>query len=272
MTASAISVEHATRRYRGRDGELRDALFDFSLEVEAGGFVCLLGPSGCGKTTLLNLVAGFDRPTSGRVLVHGRKVDGPDPSRICIFQSYALYPWRSVLGNVEYGLEVRGVPRAQRRAIAEEYLRLVGLEGFSRHHPHQLSGGMQQRVALARALAVDPESVLMDEPFGALDALTRIRLQDEVGRIALSRSKTILFVTHDVEESVFLADRIVVMAPSPGRIQRIIPVPLKRPRCRTNDGFIALRAEVLHELGVVHPGGPLRTTRPISNRPQESAP
>ena len=272
MNEAAIGIEHATRRYRSRDGELRDALLDFSLEVQTGEFVCLLGPSGCGKTTLLNLVAGFDRPTSGHVLVHGREVEGPEPSRMCIFQSYALYPWRSVLGNVEYGLEVRGVPRAERRAVAEEYLRLVGLEGFSGHHPHQLSGGMQQRVALARALAVDPESLLMDEPFGALDALTRIRLQDEVGRIALSRSKTILFVTHDVEESVFLADRIVLMAPSPGRIQRIIPVPLKRPRCRTNDGFIALRAEVLHELGVVHPGEPLRTPRLSSTPREESAP
>ena len=271
MTAAAIRVEHATRRYRGRDGELRNALLEVSLEVQAGEFVCLLGPSGCGKTTLLNLVAGFDRPTFGRILVDGREVDGPDRSRMCIFQSYALYPWRSVLGNVEYGLEVRGVSRAQRRAVAEEYLRLVGLEGFAAHHPHQLSGGMQQRVALARALAVDPESLLMDEPFGALDALTRMRLQDEIGRIALSRSKTILFVTHDVEESVFLADRIVVMAPSPGRIQRIIPVPLKRPRCRTNDGFIALRAEVLHELGVVHPGEPLTIVHPTSNRREESA-
>ena len=257
MSATAIRLERVTRRYRGRFGNLQDALLDISLDVGSGEFVCLLGPSGCGKTTLLNLVAGFDRPSSGRVLVDGREVSGPDRSRMCIFQSYALYPWRSVLGNVEYGLEVRGVPRTERRSVAEDYLRLVGLAGFAAHHPHQLSGGMQQRVALARALAVDPESLLMDEPFGALDALTRMRLQDEIARIA--QSKTILFVTHDVEESVFLADRIVVMAPSPGRIQRIIAVPLKRPRCRTNDGFIALRAEVLHELGVVHPGEPFKS-------------
>jgi NitT/TauT family transport system ATP-binding protein len=261
MTAAAIRIERATRRYRDRAGGVRDALSEVSLDVDSGEFVCLLGPSGCGKTTLLNLVAGFDRPTSGRVLVHGREVTGPDPSRMCIFQSYALYPWRSVLGNVEYGLEVRGVARSDRRAIAEEYLRLVGLESFGAHHPHQLSGGMQQRVALARALAVDPESLLMDEPFGALDALTRMRLQEEMARIALERAKTILFVTHDVEESVFLADRIVIMAPAPGRIQRILPVPLKRPRCRTNDGFVALRAQVLHELGVVHPGQPLPAAR-----------
>jgi len=272
MRAADIRIERASRRYRDRAGGVLDALVEVTLEIEPGEFVCLLGSSGCGKTTLLNLVAGFDLPTSGRVLVDGREVAGPDPSRMCIFQGYALYPWRSVLGNVEYGLEVGGVPRARRRGIAEEYLRLVGLEGFSGHHPHQLSGGMQQRVALARALAVDPESLLMDEPFGALDALTRIRLQDEIARIAAERSKTILFVTHDVEESVFLADRIVVMAPSPGRIQRIIPVPLKRPRCRSNDGFVALRAEVLHELGVVHPGEPLESIRPAPNAQQESTP
>jgi NitT/TauT family transport system ATP-binding protein len=254
VTSPAIHIERTTRRFRDRAGLVRDAITDVSLDVEQGEFVCLLGPSGCGKTTLLNLVAGFDRPTSGRVLVHGREVTGPEPSRMCIFQSYALYPWRSVLGNVEYGLEVRGMPRGERRAVALEYLKLVGLELFAGHHPHQLSGGMQQRVALARALAVDPGMLLMDEPFGALDALTRIRLQDEISRIA--REKTVVFVTHDVEESVFLADRVVIMAPSPGRIQRIIPVPLRRPRCRTNDGFVALRAEILRELGVVHAGDP----------------
>ena len=272
MTAAAIRLERVTRRYRDSAGNERDALLDVNLEIEEGEFVSLLGPSGCGKTTLLNLVAGFDRPTSGRVLVDGTPVQGPDRSRICIFQSYALYPWRTVLGNVEYGLEVRGMPRAQRHAAAAGYLRLVGLDGFAGHHPHQLSGGMKQRVALARALAVDPECLLMDEPFGALDALTRIRLQDEIARISLAQSKTILFVTHDVEESVFLADRIVVMAPSPGRVQRIIQVPLKRPRCRTNDGFIALRAEVLHELGVVHPGEPLRPLHADSTQPQEATP
>ncbi|HEY5678079.1 MAG TPA: ABC transporter ATP-binding protein [Myxococcales bacterium] len=269
MTPAAIRVDRATRRFRDRDGSARDALSEVSLQIHAGEFVCLLGPSGCGKTTLLNLVAGFDRPTSGRVLAHGREVTGPDRSRMCIFQSYALFPWRSVLGNVEYGLEVHGVPRAQRHGVAEEFLRLVGLESFASHHPHQLSGGMQQRVALARALAVDPETLLMDEPFGALDALTRMRLQDEIARIAMERRKTILFVTHDVEESVFLADRIVVMAPSPGRIQRIIDVPLPRPRCRTNDGFVALRAEVLRELGVVHEG---RQQRPAPFTPQECTP
>ncbi len=252
MTATSIRLERVTRRYRDRAGKVRDAVQGLTLEVGAGEFVCLLGPSGCGKTTLLNFVAGFDRPTAGRVLVGDREVQGPDPSRICMFQSYALYPWRTVLGNVEYGLEVQGLARGERRAIASDYLRLVGLDGYAGHHPSQLSGGMQQRVALARALAVDPQSLLMDEPFGALDSMTRMRLQEEIGRIAQARAKTILFVTHDVEEAVYLADRIVVMAADPGRIERIVPVPLRRPRCRTNDGFLAVRSEVLRELGLVH--------------------
>jgi NitT/TauT family transport system ATP-binding protein len=254
MSAPAIRIDRATRRFRDASGAPRTAILEVSLEVAQGEFVCLLGPSGCGKTTVLNLIAGFDRPSSGRVLVHDREVDGPDPSRLCIFQDYGLYPWRTVLENVEYGLEVRGARKAERRERAHELLRLVGLDGFAGHLPHQLSGGMQQRVAVARALVVDPELLLMDEPFGALDALTRIRLQDEVARLAQERSKTVVFVTHDVEESVFLADRVVVMAPSPGRIQRIIPLGLPRPRCRTNDGFVALRAEILRELGVVHAG------------------
>jgi NitT/TauT family transport system ATP-binding protein len=252
VSGAAIRIERATRRFRDPEGTLRTAVTDVSLEVQRGEFVCLLGPSGCGKTTLLNLIAGFDRPSAGRVVVDDREVERPDPSRLCIFQSYALFPWRTVLENVGYGLEVRRVPRREREEIAHGLLRLVGLDGFASHLPHQLSGGMQQRVAVARALAVDPEILLMDEPFGALDALTRIRLQDEIGRIAQERSKTVVFVTHDVEESVFLADRIVVMAPAPGRIQRVFTVPLKRPRCRTNDGFVALRAEILRELGVVH--------------------
>jgi NitT/TauT family transport system ATP-binding protein len=258
--SAAIHVERVTRRFRDNEGNVRAAIADVSLEVARGEFVCLLGPSGCGKTTLLNLIAGFDRPSSGRVLVDDREVQGPDPSRLCIFQSYALFPWRTVLDNVAYGLEVRGAARVERETIAHDLLRLVGLDGFSGHLPHQLSGGMQQRVAVARALAVDPAILLMDEPFGALDALTRIRLQDEIARIAGERSTTVVFVTHDVDESIVLADRVVVMAPAPGRIQRVIPVSLKRPRCRTNEGFVALRAAILRELGVVHAPPPHRTT------------
>ena len=272
MNASSIRLERVTRRYSNRAGGLHDAVQDVTLEVEAGEFVCLLGPSGCGKTTLLNFVAGFDRPSAGRVVVGGRDVQGPDPSRICMFQSYALFPWRTVLGNVEYGLEVRGLPKAERRAIALDYLRLVGLEAYANHHPNQLSGGMQQRVALARALAVDPECLLMDEPFGALDSMTRMRLQEEIGRIANERAKTILFVTHDVEEAVYLADRIVVMAPGPGRIQRIIPVGLRHPRCRTNDGFITVRSQVMRELGLVGHAPVLSAQSPsLSSNNQEIA-
>ena len=248
VNAARIRIEHAAKSYRSQGGAEQEAIAGVSLEVREGEFVCLLGPSGCGKTTLLNLVAGFQRPTSGRVLADGREVLGPDPSRICMFQSYALLPWRTVLANVEFGLEIGGVPRRERRALALDHLRLVGLEPFADRRPHQLSGGMRQRVALARALAVDPECLLMDEPLGALDAMTRMRLQDEIARIALERGKTVLFVTHDVDESVLLADRVVVMAPGPGRVERIVPVPLARPRSRTSADFLAIRAEVFREL------------------------
>ena len=253
MTAStAIQLLGAGRSFPDRSGVPREALRAVDLEIRAGELVCLVGPSGCGKTTLLNLVAGFDRPTVGRVLVGGREVEGPDPSRITIFQSYVLFPWRSVLANVEYGLEVRGTPRAERRAIVEETLALVGLSAFARHHPHELSGGMQQRVAIARALAVDPACLLMDEPFGALDAMNRIRMQEEISRIWAERRKTILFVTHDVDEAVFLADRIVVMAASPGRVKQVLDVNLPRPRSRTSGVFLEVRTRVFRELELVH--------------------
>lgn len=250
--AGSIQVDHVSKRFRDRAGIARDALLGVSLDVRSGEFVCLLGPSGCGKTTLLNLVAGFDRPTSGRVLVDGVAVEDCDPKRVAIFQSYALFPWRSVLGNVEYGLEVQGMPRATRREISREYVRLVGLEKFENYHPHQISGGMQQRVAIARALAVDPQCLLMDEPLGALDAMNRIRMQEEIARIWMERSKTILFVTHDVEESVFLADRIVVMGSNPGRVKRVLDVSLARPRSRTSTDFVRIRAQVYRELELVH--------------------
>ena len=253
MSAARLRADGVTKRYQDPAGRERSALVDVALDVSAGEFVCLLGPSGCGKTTLLNLLAGFERATSGRVLAGGREVTGPDPTRICMFQGYALFPWRTVQANVEYGLEVRGTPRRRRAAIAAELLELVGLGGHRRHRPHQLSGGMQQRAALARALAVDPDCLLMDEPFGALDAMTRARLQEEVARIALERRKTVVFVTHDVDEAVFLADRVVVMAAGPGRVHRIVGVPLPRPRARTSAAFLAVRAQTVQALASLHP-------------------
>jgi NitT/TauT family transport system ATP-binding protein len=252
VRAARLQVERVSRRYRDPSGADREALRDVSLDIAPGEFVALLGASGCGKTTLLNLLAGFDRPTRGRVLADGREVAAPSPKRVCMFQGYALFPWRSVQANVEYGLEVRGTPRADRRATAAGLLELVGLSAFADHRPHQLSGGMQQRAALARALAVDPECLLMDEPFGALDALTRARLQDELARIAQAQGKTVVFVTHDVDEAVLLADRVVVMVGGPGRIQRVLPVPLARPRSRTSPDFLAVRGEVYRALESAH--------------------
>ena len=209
-----------------------------------GEFVCILGPSGCGKTTLLHTVAGFVKASSGQVSIHGEKVEKPDIRRMMIFQNYGLLPWRSVQKNVELGLESKKVPKAQRKEIAAHYLDLVGLGHCKEKHPYQLSGGMQQRVAIARALAVEPEVLFMDEPFGALDAITRMRLQDDVRRLSVEEKKTILFVTHDIEEAIMLADRVVVMEPDPGRIKSIVKIQLGHERDRTSDEFILARDKI----------------------------
>ena len=209
-----------------------------------GEFVCLLGPSGGGKTTLLHTVAGFVKASSGQVSIHGEKVEKPDIRRMMIFQNYGLLPWRSVQKNVELGLESKKVPKAQRKEIAAHYLDLVGLGHCKEKHPYQLSGGMQQRVAIARALAVEPEVLFMDEPFGALDAITRMRLQDDVRRLSVEEKKTILFVTHDIEEAIILADRVVVMEPDPGRIKSIVKIQLGHERDRTSDEFILARDKI----------------------------
>ena len=217
------------------------ALEEINLEIYEGEFLCLLGPSGCGKTTLLNIMAGFERPSSGSVLIDGVEVDKPHPKRITIFQEYALLPWRSVLGNVEFGLEMARVPKKERQVKARELLKLVGLADVESKMPRELSGGMRQRVAVARSLAVDPDILFMDEPFGALDALTRIRMEEELAGIWLEKKKTIVFVTHDIDESVYLADRIVVLSALPGRIREIIPIDSGRPRDRTSIEFIRLK-------------------------------
>jgi len=244
-----ISISEASREYFYNGKEKTTALYKVNLEIEKGEFICLLGPSGCGKSTLLNLIAGFDKPTSGFVKVNGEAVTRPSENRITIFQNYGLLPWRNVLRNVELGLEAKKIPKKERRRIAEEYIELVGLSSYKHHYPAQLSGGMQQRVALARALAVDPEILLMDEPFGALDAMTRMSMQDEIERLWQEKKKTIIFVTHDIEETVFLADRIVIMTPSPGRIKSIIKVPLGRKRDRTSADFLEIRDRVFEEFG-----------------------
>jgi len=201
-----------------------------SLEIAPGEFVAILGPSGCGKTTLLNMVAGFIPPTRGEILLNGRRIQGPGPDRGVVFQSFALFPWKTVLDNVAFGLKMRGVPREERGRIAREYIALVGLDGFEHRYPHELSGGMQQRVGVARVLANNPELLLMDEPFASVDAQTRMTLQEELTRIWEARHPTILFVTHDVEEAVFLANRVIVLTPRPGRVRESVTVPLPRPR------------------------------------------
>lgn len=221
------------------------ALDRMTLDIEVGEFLSLLGPSGCGKTTLLNILAGFDYPTEGEVLLHGRPLAGPSPSRGVIFQSPNLFPWLSAWDNVLYGPKVRGEAGAEARARAERLIQLVGLNGFEQHRPHELSGGMQQRVALARVLINDPEIVLADEPFAALDEHTRRRMQAEFIRIWGETRKTVVFVTHSIEEAIFLADRVVVMSRQPGRVQEIITVTAKRPRDRTSAEFVQHTRHIL---------------------------
>uniref|UniRef100_A0AAU2JVP1 ABC-type quaternary amine transporter n=1 Tax=Streptomyces sp. NBC_00049 TaxID=2903617 RepID=A0AAU2JVP1_9ACTN len=200
------------------------ALDGIDLEIASGEFLVVVGPSGCGKSTLLDLLGGLSKPTQGRILLDGKAVTGPGLDRGIVFQQYALLPWRTAQGNVEFGLEATGVPRRQRAARAKEFLDLVGLTGFEDRHPHQLSGGMRQRVAIARSLAYDPDVLLMDEPFAALDAQTRESLQDELRRIWQSTGKTIVFITHGIEEAVYLGQRVAVMTSRPGRIKEVVPV------------------------------------------------
>jgi len=225
-------------------GRETPALEKVDLDVAEREFVCLLGPSGCGKSTLLNIVAGFLRPSSGDVLVDGRAVTGPGADRGVVFQEYVLFPWLTVTGNIEFGLTLRGVAAADRRATVARYLDLVGLAAHADKYPVQLSGGMKQRVAIARALANNPEIILMDEPFGALDAQTREVLQEELGRIQRVEHKTVLFVTHSIREAVYLADRVVVMTSAPGRIKQVFTIKLPDVRERFAPEFTQYESEI----------------------------
>ena len=244
-----IEIQDATKIYEKPGGfrsskESFTALDHISLQIEKGEFICLLGPSGCGKTTLMNSIAGFETLTEGSITIDGQKVKAPSEKYVTIFQNYGLLPWRTVEKNVELGLETLKVPKQERKQIAMKYLQLVGLENFAKRHPAQLSGGQQQRVAIARGLAVDPEILFMDEPFGALDAITRYKLQDDLLLITKSQNKTVIFVSHDIDEAVFLADKIVVMSPNPGRIKAVIPIGLGSHRDRTGGDFLQLRDKV----------------------------
>jgi NitT/TauT family transport system ATP-binding protein len=224
-----VGLKHEFRR----EGKVTLAIDRIDLSVEAGEFLTVVGPSGCGKSTLLHLIAGFDQPTTGQLFLDGARIGGPGPDRGMLFQDLALFPWRSVLGNVTWGLEAKGIRRAKREAIANRYIEMVGLSGFQSAYPSELSGGMKQRVALARVLAFDPQILLMDEPFAALDAQTRELMQDELTRIWQSTDdirKTVLFVTHDIDEAIFLGDRVLLMTARPGRIKLTLPIDLPRPR------------------------------------------
>ena len=227
---SKLSVQRVSKRFRAR-GRTVHALDDISLEVGEGEFVCLLGPSGCGKSTLLNIIAGLENTDEGRLLCDGAPITAPGRERMMMFQESALFPWLDVLDNVLFSLRLKpGLERTERRAVAEFYLKLVGLEKFHHAFVHELSGGMKQRVALARALAPNPRVLLMDEPFAALDALTREQLYGDLQRIWQERKKTIMFVTHNVREAVCLGDRVVLFSPHPGRIQEQFKIDMPRPR------------------------------------------
>ena len=227
-----ISIENLGKSFQPSQGVMHTALVDISLTVSEGEFVSILGPSGCGKSTLLYMVGGFVPPTAGKILVNGKAVTGPGPDRGPVFQEFALFPWKTVKGNVMYGMLEQGVPRAQAEARAIELLDMVHLARYADFYPKELSGGMKQRVAIARTLAYNPAILLMDEPFGALDAHTRTKLQNELLTIWEQHRKTVLFVTHSVEEAVYLSDRVFVMTVSPGRQKALIEIDLPRPRIR----------------------------------------
>jgi NitT/TauT family transport system ATP-binding protein len=228
-----IEIEHVSQVFQTSARKDHLALSDISLTIEDGAFVSILGPSGCGKSTLLYIVGGFVRPSQGLAKMKGRAITGPGPDRGPVFQEFALFPWKNVLGNVMYGPRQQGVKYAEAEAQSRALIEMVGLKGFENFYPKELSGGMKQRVALARTLAYHPEVLLMDEPFGALDAHTRTRLQNDLLNIWERDRKTVLFVTHSVEEAVFLSDKVVMMTRSPGRIRQVIDIDLPRPRRRT---------------------------------------
>jgi NitT/TauT family transport system ATP-binding protein len=225
-----ISRIYQIKRNNGQGSTEFVALQDVNLKVKSGELLAIVGPSGCGKSTLLDLIAGLAHQSSGEMFIDGRLIKGPALDRGIVLQGYALFPWRVVLDNVAFGLEIKGVPKNERRKISQEFINLVGLQGFEDRYPYELSGGMKQRVAIARALAYDPEVLLMDEPFAAVDAQTREVLQDELLQIWDKTGKTIIFVTHSIEEAIYLADRVAVMTPSPGIIKEVLEISLPRPR------------------------------------------
>ncbi|NYT18982.1 MAG: ABC transporter ATP-binding protein, partial [Methanosarcinales archaeon] len=240
-----VKVSGVSLEFKKENGESTLALDNVNLEIKDKEFVCFIGPSGCGKTTLLRIIAGLELPDSGEITLDGENISLPDSKRGMVFQEYSLFPWRTVIQNITFGPQMQGLSKSESLEMAEKYLKLVGLEQFRNSYPYELSGGMRQRVAIARALANEPKVLLMDEPFGALDAQTRNTLQNELLQVWEKNQITIVFVTHSVDEAVFLADKIVVMTARPGKIKKVIDVELPRPRDRTSSEANELRHKLL---------------------------
>jgi NitT/TauT family transport system ATP-binding protein len=246
---SKLKIEHVSKAY-GRDGTSTSVLEDINFEVSEGEFICLVGPSGCGKSTMLNLMGGFLAPTSGSITIDGEVVDGPDPRRILVFQERGVFPWLTVAGNIAFGLSK--LSRAERDERITHYVQLVRLEGFEHSYPSDLSGGMQQRLQVARALAMDPDVLYLDEPFGALDSVTRHIMRGELLRIWQAERRTVIFVTHDIDEAVQLADRVVVLSSRPGKVQDILLIDVPRPRNISAPRYLELRDDLLSKIGLAY--------------------
>ena len=245
-----LRIDNVVKEYEGRNGKTV-ALNGVSLDIKENEFICVVGPSGCGKSTLLNIIAGLLEPSSGDVYLDGKKIEGTSVERGVVFQGYALFPWRTVLKNVMFGLEMKKVPKKEAEEIARKYIKAVGLEGFENSYPKELSGGMRQRVAIARAYAVNPEVLLLDEPFGALDAQTRVQLQTELLNTWQNEKKTCFFITHDVDEAIILAQRVIIMSARPGRIKRIVDIDIPYPRTqatKSDPRFLELKTEIWNEV------------------------
>ena len=249
IAAASLRLHEVSKSFPAPDDPPRRhaALQNVSLSLAAGELVSLIGPSGCGKSTLLRLIAGLDSPDSGEVFIGSEPIKSPGAERGLVFQDPSLFPWLTVRGNIESGLVARHVLQEKRHEV-DEFMRLVGLESFANAYPHHLSGGMAQRAALARALVNQPKALLLDEPLGALDAFTRMRMQDEVLRLWQARGTTMLLVTHDIDEAIYMSDRIVIMTQRPGRIEQTIPIDLQRPRDRSHQNFLRLRGDILELL------------------------
>ena len=245
-----LKIDNVVKEYEGRNGKTV-ALNGVNLDIKENEFICVVGPSGCGKSTLLNIIAGLHEPTSGAAYLDGKKIEGTGVERGVVFQQYALFPWRTVLKNVMFPLEMKKTPKEEAEKIALKYIKAVGLEGFENSYPKELSGGMKQRVAIARAYAADPEVLLLDEPFGALDAQTRVQLQTELLETWQKEKKTCFFITHDVDEAIILAQRVIIMSARPGRIKKIVDVDIPYPRTqatKTEPRFLELKTEVWNEV------------------------